>query len=31
MKADAQNEWKKSPKYVFSTFVTKINEFERKK
>jgi hypothetical protein len=27
----AQNEWKKTPIYIFSTFCSKINEFERKK
>jgi hypothetical protein len=27
----AQNEWKKTPIYIFSTFGSKINEFEWKK
>ena len=27
----AQNEWKKTQIYIFSTFGSKINEFERKK
>jgi hypothetical protein len=27
----AQNEWKKTPIYIFSTFGSKINKFERKK
>jgi hypothetical protein len=27
----AQNKWKKTPIYIFSTFGSKINEFEQKK
>jgi hypothetical protein len=31
LKSVAQIEWKKIPIYIFSTFGSKINEFERKK
>ena len=31
LRSVAQNEWKKTPIYIFSTFGSKINEFERKK
>ena len=31
LKSVAQNKWKKTPIYIFSTFGSKINEFERKK
>jgi hypothetical protein len=32
LRSVAQNEWKKHlPIYIFSTFGSKINEFERKK
>ena len=31
LRSVAQNEWKKTPIYNFSTFGSKINEFERKK
>jgi hypothetical protein len=31
LRSVAQNEWKKTSIYIFSTFSSKINEFERKK
>ena len=31
LRSVAQNEWKKTPIYIFSTFGSKINKFERKK
>ena len=30
LRSGAQNEWKKTPIFIFSTFGSKINEFERK-
>ena len=30
LRSVAQNEWKKTPIYIFSTFVSKINKFEQK-
>jgi hypothetical protein len=31
LRSMAQNEWEKNPIYIFSTFGSKINEFELKK